>query len=210
MRYIKEFNEFNSVDYSNTEPTILVIDNTMPPEKKYLSNIVNYLEKSNMNYVVASNTDELSNYCKSHNIVGAISTGSDYRVNEDSNVLSYKALQDLDIPILAMCFGYQSMAKFYDVEVLSGPEIKGEFYLDNFDISHFLFENIDLNSTKVSFCFHDCPSEVPKGFTKIAELSGKIAGISNDHLKRYGLLFHPEDLTTTHIIIDNFINRLIY
>jgi anthranilate/para-aminobenzoate synthase component II len=208
MRYIKEFNEFNSVDYSNTEPTILVIDNTMPPEKKYLANIINYLEKSNTNYVVASNSDELSNYCNTCNIVGAISTGSDYRVNEDSNVLSYKALQDLDFPILAMCFGYQSMAKFYGVEIISGPEVKGEFYLDSFDVSHFLFENIDLDSTRVSFCFHDYPSEVPQGFTKIAELGGKIAGISNTQLKRYGLLFHPEDLPSTQIIINNFVESL--
>jgi anthranilate/para-aminobenzoate synthase component II len=204
MRYIKEFSEFNL----NSEKTILVIDNTMPPEKKYLSNIVNYLENSNINYVVASNSDELSNYCNTCNIVGALSTGSDYRVNKDSNVLSYKALQDLDFPILAMCFGYQSMAKFYGVEVLSGHEVKGEFYLDNFDISHFLFENIDLDSTKVSFCFHDYPSEVPQGFTKIAELDGKIAGISNIQLKRYGLLFHPEDLPSTHIILNNFIESL--
>jgi anthranilate/para-aminobenzoate synthase component II len=180
----------------------------MPPEKKYLANIINYLEKSNTNYVVVDNSDEITNYCKSHNIVGAISTGSDYRVNEDSNVLSYKALQDFKFPILAMCFGYQSMSKFYGVEILSGPEVKGEFYLDNFDVSHFLFNDIDLNSTEVSFCFHDYPAEVPQGFTRIAELDGKIAGISNDHLKRYGLLFHPEDLTTTHIIIDNFINQL--
>jgi len=208
MRYIKEFNEFNSNNYNDS--FIMVIDNTMPPEKKYLANIINYLEKSNLNYVIASNSDEITNYCKTHNIVGAISTGSDYRVNEDSNVVSYKALQDLDFPILAMCFGFQSMSKFYGSEILSGQEVKGEFYLDNFDISHFLFENINLNSTKVSFCFHDYPAEVPQGFTKIAELDGKIAGISNDHLKRYGLLFHPEDLTTTHIIIDNFINRLTY
>ena len=42
MRYIKEFSEFNS----NSESFIIVIDNTMPPEKKYLANIINYLEKS--------------------------------------------------------------------------------------------------------------------------------------------------------------------
>lgn len=210
MRYINKFNEFNSLNYSNIEPFIIVIDNTMPPEKNYLSNIVNYLEKSNKNYVVADSSDEITNYCKTHNIVGAISTGSDYRVNEDSNTISYKALQDLKFPILAICFGYQSMAKFYGSEILSGPEIKGEFYLDNFDISHFLFENIDLSSTKLSFCFHDYLTEAPQGFTKISELDGKIAAISNEHLKRYGLLFHPEDLTTTHVIIDNFINRLTY
>lgn len=192
----------------NADPFIIVINNNNILENKFLSNIINYLEKSNINYIVATNSDELSNYCNSHNIIAAISTGSEYRVNENSNVLSYKALQNLKFPILSICFGFQSMAKFYGVDILSVPEVKGEFYLDNFDVSHFLFENIDLNSTKVSFYFHDYPAEVPQGFTKIAELDGKIAGISNDHLKRYGLLFHPEDLATTHIIIDNFINQL--
>lgn len=206
MRYIKEFNEFNIVKKEND--FIIVIDNTMPPENKYLANIVNYLDNSNVNYVVASNSEEITNYCNTHSIIGAISTGSDYRVNEDSNVVSYKALQDLDFPILAMCFGFQSMSKFYGVEILSGEETKGEFYLDNFDVSHFLFNDIDLNKTKVSFCFHDYPAGVPEGFTKIAELDGKIAGISNINLKRYGLLFHPEDIHSTHIILDNFLRNL--
>ena len=203
MRYIKEYKE-----YSINKDLIIVIDNTMPPEKKYLSNIINYLEDSNIFYKIATEPEHILEYSNNYNIVGALSTGSDYRVNKDSNRLSYKALQYLECPILAMCFGYQSMAKFYDVEILSGTETKGEFYLDNFDISHFLFENVDLDSTKVSFCFHDYPSEVPQGFTKIAEIDGKIAGISNDHLKRYGLLFHPEDLPSTHIILNNFIENL--
>ncbi len=203
MRYIKEYKE-----YSINKDLIIVIDNTMPPEKKYLSNIINYLEDSNIFYKIATEPEHILEYSKSYNIVGALSTGSDYRVNKDSNRLSYKALQYLECPILAMCFGFQSMSKFYGVEVLSGSEKKGEFYLDNFDISHFLFENIDLDSTKVSFCFHDYPSEVPQGFTKIAEIDGKIAGISNTHLKRYGLLFHPEDLPSTHIILNNFIENL--
>jgi anthranilate/para-aminobenzoate synthase component II len=203
MRYIKEYKE-----YSINKDLIIVIDNTMPPEKKYLSNIINYLEDSNIFYKIATEPEHILEYSKNYNIVGALSTGSDYRVNKDSNRLSYKALQYLDCPILAMCFGFQSMSKFYGVEVLSGSETKGELYLDNFDISHFLFENIDLDSTKVSFCFHDYPSEVPKGFTKIAEIDGKIAGISNTQLKRYGLLFHPEDLPSTHIIFNNFIENL--
>ena len=206
MRYIKEFNEFNIVDKNND--FIIVVDNTMPPENKYLANIVNYLEKSNVKYVVANNSEEITNYCNTYNIVGAISTGSDYRVNEDSNVVSYKALQDLNFPILAMCFGFQSMSKFYGSNILSGPETKGELYLTSFDESHFLFEDIDLKTTKVSFCFHDYPSEVPEGFTKIAELDGKVAGISNINLKRYGLLFHPEDIQSTHIILNNFIKNL--
>jgi GMP synthase (glutamine-hydrolysing) len=203
MKYIKEYKE-----YSINKDLIIVIDNTMPPEKKYLSNIINYLENSNIFYKIASEPEHILEYSKNYNIVGALSTGSDYRVNKDSNRLSYKALQYLECPILAMCFGFQSMAKFYGVEIKSESEIKDNLYLTSFDESHFLFRDIDLKTTKVSFCFHDYPSEVPQGFTKIAEIDGKIAGISNTHLKRYGLLFHPEDLPSTHIILNNFIENL--
>lgn len=203
MRYIKEYKE-----YSISKDLIIVIDNTMPPEKKYLSNIIYYLENSNIFYKIASEPEHILEYSKNYNIIGALSTGSDYRVNKDSNRLSYKALQYLECPILAMCFGFQSMSRFYDVEVLSGSEIKDNLCLTSFDESHFLFEDIDLKTTKVSFCFHDYPSEVPEGFTKIADLDGKIVGISNNHLKRYGLLFHPEDLPSTHIILNNFVKSL--
>lgn len=203
MRYIKEYKE-----YSINEDLIIVIDNTMPPENKYLSNIVDYLDNSNIFYKIASKPEHILEYSRQYNIIGALSTGSDYRVDKDSNRLSYKSLQYLKCPILAMCFGFQSMSKFYGSEILSGTEVKGELYLTSFDESHFLFEDIDLKTTKVSFCFHDYPSEVPEGFTKIAELDGKVAGISNINLKRYGLLFHPEDLQSTYIILDNFLKSL--
>jgi GMP synthase (glutamine-hydrolysing) len=203
MKYIKEYKE-----YSINKDLIIVIDNTMPPEKKYLSNIINYLENSNIFYKIATEPEHILEYSKNYNIVGALSTGSDYRVNKDSNRLSYKALQYLECPILGLCFGFQSMAKFYGVEIQSESETKDNLYLTSFDESHFLFRDIDLKTTKVSFCFHDYPSEVPQGFTKIAEIDGKIAGISNTHLKRYGLLFHPEDLPSTHIILNNFIENL--
>jgi len=203
MRYIREYKE-----YSINKDLIIVIDNTMPPEKKYLSNIIYYLENSNIFYKIASEPEHILEYSKNYNIIGALSTGSDYRVSKDSNRLSYKALQYLECPILAMCFGFQSMAKFYGVEIKSESEIKDNLYLTSFDESHFLFRDIDLKTTKVSFCFHDYPSEVPQGFTKIAEIDGKITGISNTHLKRYGLLFHPEDLPSTHIILNNFIENL--
>ena len=203
MRYIKEYKE-----YSTNKDLIIVIDNTMPPEKKYLSNIINYLENSNIFYKIATEPEHILEYSKNYNIIGALSTGSDYRVNKDSNRLSYKALQYLECPILAMCFGFQSMSKFYGVEIQSESETKDNLYVTSFDESHFLFRDIDLKTTKVSFCFHDYPSEVPEGFTKIAEIDGKIAGVSNNHLKRYGLLFHPEDLTSTQIILNNFIENL--
>jgi hypothetical protein len=38
-------------------------------------------------------------------------------------------------------------------------------------------------------------------------LGETIAGISNKSLKRYGILFHPEELQENWIILDNFVNE---
>ena len=72
---------------------------------------------------------------------------------------------------------------------------------DKFD----LFNNIDLDNIEVSVCFHDFPLEVPNGFKVIAEIDGKIAGISNG-VDRFGTLFHPENINKTFTILDNFIS----
>ena len=81
------------------------------------------------------------------------------------------------------------------------------FNLTDFDSEHFLFKNIDLTEQKVNFCFHDYPVNVPVDFENIAMLGETIAGISNRNLKRYGILFHPEELQETWIILDNFVNE---
>jgi len=96
------------------------------------------------------------------------------------------------------------MSKFYGSNIDSGEEKSGLFNLSDYDDSHFLFNGIDLSQQKVSFCFHDYPSDVPNGFEVIAMLDDVIAGVSSKD--RYGLLFHPEELESTYIILDNFLN----
>jgi hypothetical protein len=38
-------------------------------------------------------------------------------------------------------------------------------------------------------------------------LGDVIAGISNTSIERYGILFHPEELEQTYIILDNFVDH---
>jgi len=56
-----------------------------------------------------------------------------------------------------------------------------------------------------SFSFNDYPENCPEGFSVICTVDGKIAGIANDKLKRYGVLFHPEDIEYSYKVLDNFI-----
>jgi GMP synthase-like glutamine amidotransferase len=181
----------------------IVINNSKPPEDKYLGKVLKYLDVRGIEYKVASSPEDITKYNQNYIISGALSTGSDYRVN-DGDELNSTSLSELKCPILAMCFGYQSMAKFYGSNIDSGEENCGLFNLSDYDGSHFLFNGIDLSQQKLSFCFHDYPSDVPNGFEVIAMLGDIIAGISSKN--RYGLLFHPEELESTYTILDNFVN----
>ena len=195
----------NSVKESTSNDIILVINNSKPPENKYLPKLLKYLDIRGFEYKVASSSDDVIKYNKNYNIIGALSTGSDYRV-EDGDEVNSTALSELKCPILSMCFGYQSMAKFYGSDIESGEEKSGLFNLSDYDESHFLFNGIDLSQQKLSFCFHDYPSDTPSGFDVIAMLDDVIAGVSSEDRDRYGLLFHPEELESTYVILDNFVN----
>jgi GMP synthase-like glutamine amidotransferase len=165
-----------------------------------------YLDTTDVKYKTVETIDELLESINNYNIVGAISTGSDFRVNDiETNELNFKALELLNCPVYGICYGFQSMAKFYGSEIGSKDEVCGNINLDSYDKSEPIFNGIDLDNTKLSFCFHDFPLEVPNGFKVISEIDNKISGISNGK-DRFGTLFHPENISETFPILNNFIS----
>ena len=200
MRWIKRFESFDI-------GKVLVIDNSKPPEKKYLENIVIYLNDRNIEHIVVDDVAELDSILDAEKISCAISTGSDYRANKDDYSLAALAMDKLECPILGICFGMQTMALHYGAKVNSGTELTiGESILGNIK-EHWLFKGIDLHSTPVSFAFNDNPIDCPAEFEVHATINGKIAAILSDSKRRYGLLFHPENKRDTFAILDNFIKR---
>ena len=201
MKHLILFNEFNTYK----EDYFLVIDNSKPPKHKHLNNVLKYLDTTDVNYKIVETVDELLEDINNYNIVGAISTGSDFRVNDiETNELNFKALELLNCPVYGICYGFQSMAKFYGSEIGS-DEVCGNINLDSYDKSELIFNGIDLDNTKLSFCFHDFPLGVPNGFKVISEIDNKISGISNGK-DRFGTLFHPENISETFPILNNFIS----
>jgi GMP synthase-like glutamine amidotransferase len=195
----------NSYKESINKDILLVIDNTKEPEKKYLPKIINYLKSRDIDYKVANTVELLKEYNSNFNIIGALSSGSDFRVKDSENtLLNETALDILKCPIISMCFGFQSMSKHYGSDIAGGEEVSGQYLLDNWDKNCPIFKGVDLDNQKVSFCFHDYPLNCPEGFSVIAELDGKISGISSGD--KFGILFHPEEMESTYIILDNFIN----
>lgn len=192
------------------ENIFLIIDNSKPPESKYLGKVVEYMNISGVEYKVVSSIEEFEDISNNAKIIGAISTGSDYRVSTGENIdLSHTALESLECPILGICYGFQSMSDFYGVKIDSGEEKCGNFNIDWHDEDFWMFKGLDLINTPLRFCFHDYPSTTPNGFKTICEIDGKISGIANDSLKRYGILFHPEEEYQTYSILDRFIERCI-
>jgi hypothetical protein len=99
----------------------------------------------------------------------------------------------------------QSMVVFHGGEVKdSGKFVQSSKKLTSYDKS-FLFDGIDLENCEFSFAFHDIVTKCPDGFKVIGKVGNIITAISNDNLKRYGLLFHPEDIERTFKVLDNFV-----
>ena len=198
----QETNESISLNPNFVEKTILILNNSKPQENRYLENIIKYLDFRGVVWKIASTKREVEKMIRDFNIVGAISSGSELRINQDDKKLEER----LNIPILGICYGMQSLSKSNGSNLKTGDKfIHGSYKLSKYE-DHKLFNGLDMETTQFSFSFNDYPENQPNGFDVIAELDGKIVGISNDNKKQYGTLFHPEDNEYTYKILDNFLD----
>lgn len=187
---------------------VLIINNSQPQENRYLSNIIKYLDFRAIPWKIASIPSEVEKMNEEFKIIGAISSGSEWRINDanfgDKSSTCKKAFEILSCPIFSICYGMQSLCKLFGSDIISSDElIKGSYKLEN-TVDHPIFKGIDLNNTNFIFSFHDYPKECPSGFKVIGEYDGKIVAIANDDRKLFGTLFHPEDIENTYVILDNF------
>lgn len=183
---------------------ILVVNNGRPTGDPFMKNILNFLKERGIEYEVASNTTELKNYYREGNIVGMILSGSDFRILRDGDSLSRVALKNFKCPTLGICFGFQSICKNFGGEIKEGKKlIHGHYKLSEYQ-NHHLFKGLNLEDTKFSFSFRDFVDESPQGFKVLAKLNNIIAAIGNEQRRTWGVMFNPEDLERTYILIDNF------
>jgi anthranilate/para-aminobenzoate synthase component II len=189
---------------------IIIIDNSKEHDHNFLNSVINYLKFRGEKFEVASTIEELNDIKSKYEIIGAISTGSDYRLSQtdEGSELSMYAYENLNCPIIGFCYGFQTMVKFYGGEIADyGKQIHDHLKLSNYNKTHFLFKDFDIQNVEFSFSFNDVAKSIPNDFKQISMLNGLIVGISNDEIKRYGFLFHPEDKPVTYPILDNFIGK---
>ena len=184
---------------------ILVVNNTEPQKDRFLRNLLKYLRTRGIEHEVVSDVSEMKVVNETKKIVGAILTGSEYRINRYDDKISRVALKNLKCPILGICFGFQSMCKDSGVKILENEKLT----LDHEKMTEYkdckLFNDIDLSNMKLSFNFHDYPESCPSGYQVVGKLNDIIVAIADDKNERYGVLFHPEDVEYSQEILDNFI-----
>ncbi|MDO5128142.1 MAG: glutamine-hydrolyzing GMP synthase [Eubacteriales bacterium] len=130
---------------------------------------------------------------KEMNPKGIILTGGPNSVYAEESPRYDKALFELGIPILGICYGSQLMAYTLGGEVKTAPVSEyGRTEVDVDDVSSPLFEHVD-NKTVVWMSHTDYIANVPEGFEIIAHTPVcPIAAMANVEKKLYATQFHPE------------------
>lgn len=189
---------------------LLLVNNSKPHENRYFKNLQKWCQNRGIEYVTAISERDIERILQHEKIVGAILSGSDFRVtkpiDESEGSVSRKALELLSCPILGICYGFQTMTLFHGGEVGESGKLNLENRLLSEWEEHPLFNDVRLDNTKFSFAYNDIVKKVPLGFEVIAKIDDVIAGIANNEKRRFGLLFHPEDIQRTYQVLDNFVS----
>jgi GMP synthase-like glutamine amidotransferase len=186
---------------------ILVINNSSPQETQYITNIINYLNNRGIEHKIANSVEELNQH-NTGKTIGCISTASQKKVCDGNDDCNKMALSTLKCPILGLDYGMHSMAAHNGANLANLDKVyTNNCNLSEYEKEHPLFKGVDFEkSAQGSFNFGECLQDCPQGFKTIAKLDDRIAGIANDQKKHYGLLFQPENIEETFLVLDNFIS----
>lgn len=177
---------------------ILIINNSKKLKTAYSTpKLIEFLKINGVEYDVINNIKDLKYYVKNKALIkGAILSGSDLLYSEKINYnkinLNTTILLEFNIPVLGICFGFQSIGLFYGGSISKLKSLNYCCQKISFDNNNKLFKNIDANSK--FFQFHnDYLEDVPDSFKVIAKSNKNVVnGIQHVEKKIYGVQFHPE------------------
>ena len=142
--------------------------------------------------------------------IGIIFTGGPASVFEENAPTVEKAMLEVGIPILGICYGCQLMAHLSGGKVGVGPREYGKQIMTVKNSP--LFKDIPTDSQ--CWMSHTCyVEEVPAGFTVTATTATcPVAAMANPEKNLYGVQFHPEVMHTTfgNAVLKNFLYEICH
>jgi GMP synthase (glutamine-hydrolysing) len=147
---------------------------------------------------------------KEMNPVGIIFTGGPNSVYEEESPRYDKAIFELGIPILGICYGSQLMAHTLGGEVATAPVSEYGRTEVNVDTENALFDGVSAKT--VCWMSHtDYIAKAPEGFKVIGNTSVcPVAAMANPDKKLYATQFHPEVMHTAEgqRMLSNFVYKV--
>ncbi len=147
---------------------------------------------------------------KAFDPIGIILSGGPESVGSDANYQALDGIFNLDIPVLGICYGMQTMAHQLGGQVISTKHKEFGHTEILVKQNSLLFRGLKENNL-VWMSHGDQVTKIPEGFEVIASSkSCPIAGFANHPRKLYALQFHPE---VTHTkcgsdILRNFVSNI--
>ena len=174
------------------------------------------------NQLIARRVRECNVYCEVHpytmeiekikelNPKGIIFTGGPNSVYKEESPRCEKALLEMGIPILGICYGSQVISYLLNGEVASAPVSEYGKTEVTVDQSSVLFE--DVSKTTVCWMSHtDYIAKAPEGFQIVATTPVcPVAAMECPEKKLYATQFHPEVMHTAEgmKMLSNFVYKV--
>jgi GMP synthase (glutamine-hydrolysing) len=141
-----------------------------------------------------------------------LSGGPSSTTHEESPTIS-KAVFELGIPVLGICYGQQLMCDLLGGKVESSDEREfGRAYIEAVGESEFFADVWQKGSRCEVWMSHgDRVVEIPEGFKVIAKTdNAPFAAIADEQRKFYGVQFHPEVVHTPEgrKLLSNFVHKI--
>lgn len=126
---------------------------------------------------------------KNKKVSGIIISGSDYFVKKSDHSIIDEHILSSNIPILAICYGFQYMvSRFGNNTFIKTNKCGYMKYVRSFSIK----EPFNIPESKYSFYHTDYIVKVPTAFKVIKKIKNKIMMAYNSKKNILGVQFHPE------------------
>ncbi|MCX7120582.1 MAG: glutamine-hydrolyzing GMP synthase [Gammaproteobacteria bacterium] len=150
---------------------------------------------------------------KKFNPSGIILSGGPETVVENNTLRAPNITFELNIPVLGVCYGMQTMAAQLGGVVEASTKREFGYAKTEIDLKNPLFQDISEKDINVWMSHGDHVTQIPPGFIVIAKTNNApISAIANTEKQFYAVQFHPEVTHTQHglKIIDNFLKKICH